>query len=77
MMNFKHQIEFFINEGPNLIAKHHPLIKVLRHYCTNAFTIFAEKSLTEEEFNVEIFSLKLIKILGSQNITVNVIIKNL
>lgn len=45
------------------------------HYCTNVFTIFAEKSSTEEEFNVEVFSLKLIEILGSQNINVNVIIK--
>ena len=68
-------ISFLLMQVRIPLLKYHPLIKMLSHYFSNFFTIFDERSLTKEEFKGEIFSLKSDKILGSENINVNVIKK--
>ena len=67
--------EFFINIGSNLAAKIPPsnmnFDSCLPHVCT----IFAEKSVTEEELKRTFFSLKPNKTPGYDNINVNVVKK--
>ena len=67
--------EFFINIGSNLAAKIPPSNMNFDSYLQHACTIFAEKSVTEEELKKAFFSLKPNKTPGYDNINVNVVKK--
>ena len=67
--------EFFINLGPNLAAKIPPSNMNIDSYLPHVCTIFAEKSVTEEEFKKAFFSLKPNKTPGYDNINVNIVKK--
>ena len=65
--------EFFINVGSNLASKIPPSNKNFDSYLLHVSTIFAEKSITEEEFKKAL--LKPNRIEGYDNIKVNVVKK--
>ena len=67
--------EFFINIGSNLAAKIPPSNTNCNSYLPHICTIFAEKSVTEEELKRAFFSLKPKKTPGYDNINVNVVKK--
>ena len=67
--------EFFINIGPNLAAKIPPSNMNFDSYLPHVCTIFAEKSVTEEELKKAFFSLKPNKTPGYDNINVNIVKK--
>ena len=68
--------EFFINIGSNLAAKIPPSNMNFDSYLPHVCTIFAEKSVTEEELKRAFFSLKPNKTPGYDNINVNVVKKS-
>ena len=67
--------EFFINLGPNLAAKIPPSNMNFDSYLPHVCTIFAEKSVTEEELKKTFFSLKPNKTPGYDDINVNIVKK--
>ena len=68
-------MNFFINMGSNLAAKTPPSNLNFDSYLPHVCTIFAEKSVTEEELKRAFFSLKPNKTPGYDNINVNVVKK--
>ena len=67
--------KFFINIGLNMAAKIPPSNMNFDSYLPHACTIFAVKSVTEEELKRTFFSIKPSKTPGYDNINVNVIKK--
>ena len=67
--------DFFINIGWNLAGKIPPSSMNFDSYLPHVCTIFAEKSVTEEELKRAFFSLKPNKTPGYDNINVNVVKK--
>ena len=67
--------EFFINIGSRLAAKIPPSNMNFDSHLPHVCTIFAEKSVTEEELKRAFFSLKPNKTPGYDNINVNVVKK--